>query len=430
MNDLFNKKLLILGGSYCKDAIKQFSEEYSVKLIAAGNNPTAEMCLIADEYYNINTTDPEAVKKLIIEKSIDGIYLGSSEPVIGSAISYLPQMGFPCYCTKEQWDTIQNKATLKEHFIKFGLPVVPRYKLDYNEIETNADTINFPVITKPADGCGSRGFSICNTKDELLSGYKLASENSYSGEVIIEKFVNNKGVVAFFSFTDGKMVFLGMEDKYPRVYTENGSYVAGLLVFESRFTQEFSERFCQKLSDMFKSLGLKEGTLWLEIFKDGDNYYFNEAGYRYGGSATVYPIDYLYNVNQVYADMYYALTGKSKLYDHSPLVSPSIPRKKHYCIYPLYIESGTIKEINGIQKLNNTDSIVKTVITKHKGDVVEATGDFSQNFALIHFVFNSANELKEIISEIHNTITVIDINNRNMLVEPLDIEKINPNIYT
>ncbi len=429
MNELANKKLLILGGSYCKDAIKQFSKEYNVKLIAAGNNPTAEMCLIADEYYNINSTDSEAVKKLILEKSIDGIYLGSSEPVIGSAISYLPQMGFPCYCTKEQWDTIQNKATLKECFIKFGLPVVPRYKMNYNEIENQADAIEFPVITKPADGCGSRGFSICHNKDELLSGYKLASENSHSGEVIIEKFVNNKGVVAFFSFTDGKMVFLGMEDKYPRVYTENGSYVAGLLIFESRFTKEFSEKFCKKLSDMFNNLGLKEGALWIEVFKDGDNYYFNEAGYRYGGSATVYPIDYLYNVNQVYADMYYSLTGKSKLYGHSPLVSTSIPQKKHYCIYPLYIESGTIKEIDGTDNLYNTDSIVKTVITKHTGDVVEATGDFSQNFALIHFVFDSIDELKETISEIHNTLTVLDQNNHNMLVKPLDIDEIKLNIY-
>lgn len=426
MKNLYGKKLLILGGSYCKDAMKQFSIENNVNLIAAGNNPTAEMCLIADEYYNINSTDPNAVKNLILEKSIDGVYLGSSEPVIGSAISYLPQMGFPCYCTKEQWDIIQNKATLKEHFIKFGLPVVPRYKINYGDIEKMDDSIDFPVITKPADGCGSRGFSICNNKSELLEGYKLASENSYSGEVIVEKFVNNQGVVAFFSFTNGKMVFLGMEDKYPRVYTENGSYVAGLLIFESRFTAEFSEKFCEKLSNMFSSLGLKEGTLWIEVFKDGNNYYFNEAGYRYGGSATVYPIDYLYNVNQVYADMYYALTGESELYGHSSLLSDSLPRKKHYCIYPLYVKAGTIKEIDGIEELNNADSIVKTVITKHIGDTIDATGDFSQNFALIHFVFDSIDELKQTIFEIHNTLTVSDDNNLNMLVEPLDIDEANP----
>lgn len=430
MKELIGKRLLILGGSFSKDAMKQFAVEHNVTLIAAGNNPSADMCKIADEYYNVNSTDPDAIKKIITDKAIDGVYLGSSEPVIGSAVSYISQMGFPCYCTKEQWDTIQNKSTLKEHFIRFGLPVAPRYKINPDEIDSLSDTIDFPVITKPADGCGSRGFSICNNTEELKAGYKLAAENSYSDEVIIEKFVNNKGVVAFFSFTNGEMVFLGMEDKYPRIYTENGSYVAGLLIFESRFTKEFSEKFCSSLSLMFKDLGIREGTIWIEVFKDGENYYFNEAGYRYGGSATVYPIDYLYNINQVYADMYFALTGKSKLYGHSSLNRHSLPQKKHYCIYPLYVHSGTIKEINGTDSLSNTDTVAKVIVTKHTGDTVEATGDFSQNFALIHFVFDTIDELKNTITLIHNTITVYDQNHNNMLVEPINIDAVNPIINT
>lgn len=418
MVSLKGKRLLVLGGSYCKDAIRQFADEYSVTLVAVGNAPNAGIVEVSDEYYNVNSTDCVAMTKLIKELNIDGVYLGSSEPVINKAVSYVSELGLPCYCTKEQWETLQNKSMLKDLFLKFGIPVVPRYKFTYAELDNNKENIDFPVITKPADGCGSRGFTVCNDINELKQGYILAEENSFSGEVIIEKFVSNKGMVAFFSFTDGKMIFLGAEDKYPRKYVDGGSYVAGLLVFESRFREDFENRFCDKLAAMFGSLGLKEGTVWIEIFADGENYYFNEAGYRYGGSVTVYPIDYLYGVNQVYADMHYALTGKSKLYGYSSLLRADVPKKKHYCIYPLYAKAGTISEVSGVERLyNDLLSVVKVIVNKSVSDVIEPTGDFSQNCALIHFVFDTIDELNEIIDHIHNTIVILDEQGNNQLID-------------
>ncbi len=425
MNELKGKRLLVLGGSYCKDAIRQFADEYGVCLVAAGNAPGAGIVEVSDEYHNVNSTDSAVMSDLISKQNIDGVYLGSSEPVINKAVDYVAEKGLPCYCTKVQWETLQNKAMLKELFVEFGLPVVPRYKFTYEELGDNSENIDFPVITKPADGCGSRGFSVCNNIEELKEGYLSAQKNSVSGEVLIEKFVNNKGLVAFFSFTEGKMVFLGAEDKYPRKYEEDGSYVAGLLVFESRFNNDFSNKFCDKLSLMFQRLGLKEGTVWIEVFCDGDNYYFNEAGYRYGGSVTVYPIDYLYGVNQVYADMYYALTGKSKLYNHSSLLRSDIPEKKHYAIYPLYAKAGQISSITGEEELYDLSSIAKVIVNKNEEDMIESTGDFSQNCALIHFVFDTEDELRETVDYIHRTFIIRDKMGNNQLVEAIKIDELN-----
>lgn len=415
--ELQGKRLMILGGSYCKDALRQFADDYGVTLIAVGNSPSAGICQIADEYYNVNSTDQNAMRKLIAETKVDGVYLGSSEPVVEAAISYVTESGFPCYCTKEQWETLQNKAKLKDLFVKFDLPVVPKYRFDPEQ--TQAEEIDFPVVTKPVDGCGSRGFSICNNLEELKQGYLAAAENSASGQVIVEKFVDNKAMVAFFSFTDGKFVFLGAEDKYPRKIEGGVSYVAGLLAFESRFTQDFSQRYCDKLEKMFRHLGLKEGTVWIEIFCNGDRYYFNEAGYRYGGSVTIYPIDYLYGVNQVYADMYYALTGKSNLYGYPSLIMKDVPKKKHYCIYPLYAKAGTIASIDGVEELGNDSNIVKVIFNKSVGQQIAPTGDFSQNCALIHFLFDTQQELDQTIDLIHSTLRVVNTDGADQLVEPM-----------
>lgn len=76
MKDLRGKRLLLLGGSIWKDAIKQFADENEVILVATGNDTTAGIFEISQEGYRVNSTDIEGMKRLIKEKKIDGVYMG------------------------------------------------------------------------------------------------------------------------------------------------------------------------------------------------------------------------------------------------------------------------------------------------------------------------------------------------------------------
>ena len=66
------------------------------------------------EYYYVDSTDREGMKKLIKEKNIDGVYVGSHEGVIRQATQYLSELGLPCYCRLEQWDNLMNKRRFNE----------------------------------------------------------------------------------------------------------------------------------------------------------------------------------------------------------------------------------------------------------------------------------------------------------------------------
>lgn len=59
---LYGKRLLVLGGSLWKDAIKQFADENGITVIAAGNNTSAGIFEIADEQYQVDSTDSESMK--------------------------------------------------------------------------------------------------------------------------------------------------------------------------------------------------------------------------------------------------------------------------------------------------------------------------------------------------------------------------------
>src|SRR5699024_5996940 len=140
-------------------------------------------------------TNAELMKKLIIDHDIDGVYMGGSEPVIASACQYLNELDMPCYCTKEQWDYLQNKEKFKELCISYDLPVARKYNITSDDLLNDTIDVQFPVITKPSDGSGSNGFSVANNISELKEGYQKAKSISVSGTVIVEEFVKNDGIV-------------------------------------------------------------------------------------------------------------------------------------------------------------------------------------------------------------------------------------------
>lgn len=419
MENLNGKRLLVLGGSIWRQAIKDFADKHGIYLISAGLYP-AGTDEIAQEFYRIDTTDRKLMIPFIREHKIDGVYMGGSEMIISSACEYINELGLPCYCNKNQWESLQDKRLFKDLCIKHGLPVVPRFDIDPKNVAGSIQQDSFPVILKPADGCGSSGFSVCNNTNELVAGYDNAVKASPTGSIICEKFVKNESVVFFATFCNGQMLFSGLEDKIPVLYEKERSYVGGIFLFESQLVNEFKTLFEIKLQALFNSIGLKQGTAWIEVFYDNGKYYFNEVGFRYGGSVSVYPVDYFYGINQVASDIYFALTGKGCVENHDSLIPKDFNRKKYYCAYPVHISAGQIKEILGDEELRKNPNVILVSLNKKVGDSVKQTGSFSQVFALVHFVFESLDECKEFIDYIHKTLVVKDENGNNLINRKLD----------
>lgn len=423
MKDLKGKRLLLLGGGMWKDAINSFAKNNGIVLVATGNDRSGGTFEIADEAYDVNSTNAEEMKKLIKEKNIDGVYMGGSEAVIACACAYLEEIGMPCYCTKEQWDLLQNKKLFKKLCQDHGLPTVPQYSVDFSKPEEIEKKLAFPLVTKPVDGSGSAGFSVCNNVQELIEGYEKAKVASDSGDVIIEKFVKNDSVVVIYTFSEGKAYFSLIGDKYPVIFKKQGSYISGAFVYESFKKSLFQERFNERLEKMFSAIRIKEGTIWIEVFNEGEDFYFNEAGYRYSGSVTVYPVDYFYAYNQVAADIYYALTGKSRISGFETLIKEKDRGRKFYSTYTLHMREGTIAKVIGLKEVCDVEGVVVLPVRLKEGAVVEESGTISQVFGFLHLVFDTEEEFKKIIKEALSVLQVLDTEGNNMIAPLLDIDK-------
>ncbi len=410
--ELKGKRLLVLGGSAWIDIIKAFAYENEITLVSVGNDPSSPLATLG-EYHNINSTDHEAMKSFIKDAHIDGVYIGSNETVIRHAIQYLDDLDMPHYCKVGQWDALMNKRSFKSLCIQFGIPVAPRYAWTPNE----PCDVEFPVITKPADGCASVGITICEDENELQAAYQFAMNASPTGEVLIEKLVNNDGMDVFFQITDGDIEWCALGDKYPVQFEPGAGSVAGARVLPSLYTEEFRSRFEGKLRDLFNYLGLYQGLIWMEVFHDGNEYYFNEVGYRPNGSLSIVGIDYLCGINTVAADIYYALTGKGIAHGFTSLILKDVPRdKKKVCEFWVASNPGTIANIEGIETLRMHPNVL-AVFPKYKvGSTIPHTNGFAQNFCVIHFGYDDAIEMRSVIDYIRNTIKVSDSQGNDMII--------------
>ena len=133
-------------------------------------------------------------------------------------------------------------------------------------------------------------------------------------------------------------------------------------------------------------------------------------------------MDYLTGINQVAADIYYALTGESHPYGHTSLIADSIERGLNYAVYPVYAGEGTISEVKGLDDLG--DNVVFRTITKPVGYKIEDWGSFNQNVAIVQFVYKDKEDLKNSLNRIHENLQILDENGKNMVIRMLDVDKI------
>mgnify|MGYP005807137591 CR=1 FL=1 len=407
------KKLLILGGKPIGSTeIVNYAKKRNIYTIVADYLPDEESPAkkISDEQWNISVADVDVLVKKVIEEKVDAVIAGVHEFCIRKSIEISEKAGLKSWCTISQWDNCSNKKDFKKLCIKHNIPVARTYKLEDPNIQ-------YPVIVKPVDSDGSRGFSICNNIDELQIGVKNAL--NYSNDYLIEEYMNCDACIIHYTAIDGKIVFCGISDKYSQKL-ENGSMVMALQIFPSKEQEKYLSTVNQKAIEMFESIGIKNGPIWIEAFKDKGRFVFNEMALRIGGSMTNYPVRHFYGINQLEM-MIDNILGEKSEYNDAMWEAPT----KKYCILPIHLKSGKIKSIQNLDIINRIKYVNKVVLVHNIGDEIQNWGTAQQVFCYLHIKYDEDKELSECIKEVKNSLKVISKKNEDMLFYLFDLSKLN-----
>lgn len=430
MNNLKGKKLLILGGSRISCEIVRKAKSMGIHTIVTDwyeidKSPAKQ---IADESFMTSSSDIDAIVELIKKENIDGVFTGYTDSVLPYYAQICEKAGLPCYGTKEQFEMLTNKHDYKKLCREFGVPVVEEYHLS-GDIETaDLNNIKYPVLVKPSDSSGARGISICHNDTELKSGYRKALEFSQKKEVLIERYIKGKEVTVFYTLQDGEIYLSGMGNRHIKHNQDDVIALPVAYTFPSIHLHEYVKNTDEKVKAMFKSLGMRDGIVFMQcLIEDGESIVY-DIGYRLTGTLEYKLQDEVCGYNPLEMMITYALTGE--------IVEPALKEKatpywdKYACNVSFLGSPGVIKKIEGLQEIKEIPNVLDAVLANVEGDEIleSARGTLKQIILRVFAVADSEEELNALLDKIYHTLHVTSDTGENMLLEGFDTSELEEGI--
>ena len=423
MSDLKGKKLLILGGSRISCEIVRKAKELGIHTVVTDWYPLEKSPAkqIADEYFMTSTSDIPAMEKLIRENNIDGVTTGYTDSVLPFYADMCEATGLPAYGTRKQFEILTDKTKYKKLCQQFNVPVIDEYDVKEADLETGKIyDIKYPVLVKPADGSGARGVFICNDPNELKIKYKEALNYSQSKNILVERYVNGKEVTVFYLLDDGEIYLTGMGNRHVKHNQEGIIPLPVAYTFPSVYLNDYMKETDQNVKEMFRSLGMKNGMVFMQCLVQDNECIVYDIGYRLTGTLEYKLMNEIDGYDPLEMLIRFALTGKMSEKGLKEIVNPIW--KQYACNVSFLMKPGTIEEIKGIEKIKEIPGVVDAVLAHEIGDTLpeEAKGMLKQIMLRVFAVAENENELKVISNKIHDTLEVISTENESLLLEGFD----------
>ena len=295
------KRLLMLGGSTSQVCAIKKAKEMGHYVIICDYLPDNPGQFVADEFYQVSTTDKDAVLKLAKTLNLDGVVCYASDPAAPTAAYVCEKLGFPTN-PYESVMVLSNKDTFREYLREhdFCVPYAESYT-DIDTMKANASKFKFPVMVKPVDSSGSKGINKIYSADEYDFAFGDAMKYSRCKRLVVEEFIEKKGFqVSGDGFTvNGKLVFRGFGNEF---YSDNGikEYVPLGECWPSVLDKATQDKIHNELQRLITELGMKTGAYNIEVILDkDDNVYILELGARNGGSLIPQITQYATGVDMV-----------------------------------------------------------------------------------------------------------------------------------
>lgn len=186
------KKILLLGGSVQQVIAIETAKRLGNYTVLCDYLPDNPGQYHADRFYQVSTTDREAILKVAKKEKIDFIIAYASDPAAPTAAWVAEKLGLPTnpfeavniLCNKDLF-----RIFLKQH--DFNSPMAAGYDDAFKALEDIGE-FSFPVIIKPVDSSGSKGATELWDTVNAAQAIKFAFSFSRSHRIIVEEFIEKK----------------------------------------------------------------------------------------------------------------------------------------------------------------------------------------------------------------------------------------------
>lgn len=398
------KKVLLLGGSHFQIPSIITAKKLGYYTITCDYFPDNPGHKYADEYYNVSTTDKEAVLKLAKELEIDGIVCYASDPSAPTWAYVAEKMGLPASPYRSV-EILTNKDLFRQFLAENGFNVPKAKGYAYSEIDkmlSEIDTFKLPVMVKPVDSSGSKGVKKIDKAEDLRSAVDAAMAYSRSKRFIIEEYVEKYGYqIAGDGFSvDGRLVFRCFANDH---FDPSGinPYVPVSASWPYVMPKRVHDKLHNEIQRALTLLDMKTQAYNFDArIDENENVYLMEIGPRSGGNLLPQVIEYATGINLVEYTIKAAM-GEDCSDLH--MVEP----KGYWSNYMVHSQtSGILKEV-WIDEDFRKNNIVEFDMLYSVGDEIEAFTGSNGTLGTMILRFSSQEEMLEKIDNMEKWVKVI-----------------------
>ena len=420
--NLKGKKLLIIGADMNDLEIVRTAQSmgiYAIALDWSTDYDESPAKKIADEAWDMNYRDIEAVSKRCKEKSVDGVMAGYSEMRVLLAAQISVVIGKPFYVTEEIMEMTRDKRRFKELCIKYGVPVPHEFCASGKPTENELAKVRFPVIVKPSDYGGRIGITICENACQLDSAIQKALSVSEKKEVVVEEYITGAEMCAVYNLSDGEIELALLNDKYQVIVNNSRTVLCNATVVPSVHLDEFLEKADQPIKRFLRGIGAQNGMAFFQMIVNKDGIYIFEMGYRLNGGNDCHVIEQYNHINHMKMMISHSLTGSM-----GDDIKKNNPRFEGITVtFLFYVHGGKVGEIE-YSRLNYIPEVFSITQKIFPGTVVIEDGTTRQEALVIKLHSADMEGAIKTIQKAQKYVSINDIDGKSMLFEPFDTNRL------
>ena len=295
------KRLLMLGGSLYQTYAIKAAVEMGYYVVTCDYLPDNPGHKFAHEYYNVSTTDKNAVLELAKRLRVDGIVAYASDPAAPTAAFVAERLGLPTSPYKSV-EILSKKHLFRKYLAEngFNVPKAKSYTR-FEDAEKDIDDFRLPVMVKPVDSSGSKGINKLTDKSQLKAFVEDALSYSRDKIFLIEEFIVKNGPqISGDAFSvDGKLVFHCLGNEFYSSKADKDFAPLGEC-WPSIMPEKVINDLTADLQRLITSLDMKSTAYNVEaIYGTDGKVYILELGARSGGSLIPQVTKYATGVDMV-----------------------------------------------------------------------------------------------------------------------------------
>lgn len=384
----YNRRILILGGSILQLTAILTAKRNGAIVGLVDINPESLGKKYVDYYFNVSTTDIEAVDEVFNIFKPDAIFTMATDMPM-RVIGFLSDKYRLNYISYENSIVATDKQLMIERFKEFDVPH-PKFKT-FNEQELEniylgktSFSFDFPCIIKPVDSSGSRGVNTANSIIDLYENAKKSIEYSKSKRVIIEEIMVGNEVSVEIIVRKTIPTVIAITDKITSGYPH---YVELSHSEPSTLSNLDQARIIDVACDACRSIGIINGAAHAEVMLTEFGPKMIEIGARLGGdfiTSHLVPLSTSYNIVEAAID-----------------ISLNIEPKEAYekTSFPTIVAfftpfTGLIRELPDLKKII-TSEVLEIGYLKNHGDIIDEIPSSSNRLGYFVLQSNSIEEARQ-----------------------------------